>query len=141
MSYTAAVITVSDKGASDERIDTSGPALCAVLKDNGWEVTYTAIVPDELEQIKKELIKCADVKAVNLVLTTSGTGFSPRDVTPEATLAVMEREARGIPEAMRAENTHDILCRPRIWKPPLADRGCPRTAHSSRSPQVLLPIF
>ena len=54
MSYTAAVITVSDKGGRDERIDTSGPALCAVLKDNGWEVTYTAIVPDELEQIKKE---------------------------------------------------------------------------------------
>ena len=53
MSYTAAVITVSDKGARDERIDTSGPALCAVLKDNGWEMTYTAIVPDELEQIKK----------------------------------------------------------------------------------------
>ena len=104
MSYTAAVITVSDKGARDERVDTSGPALCAVLKDNGWEMTYTAIVPDELEQIKKELIKCADVKAVNLVLTTGGTGFSPRDVTPEATLAVMEREARGIPEAMRAES-------------------------------------
>lgn len=104
MSYTAAVITISDKGARGERVDTSGPAVCAILKDYGWEVTYTSIIPDEREQIQTELIKCADELGIALVLTTGGTGFSPRDVTPEAVLAVIEREARGIPEAMRAES-------------------------------------
>lgn len=104
MSYTAAVITVSDKGSRGERADTSGPALCGLLKDAGWEVVYTGIIPDEMEQIKAELIACADEKGVSLVLTTGGTGFSPRDVTPEATLAVIERETPGIPEAMRAES-------------------------------------
>lgn len=101
MNDTAAVITVSDKGARGERVDTSGPALCAELERSGWKVVYTALVPDSMEQIKAELIKCADEKGISLVLTTGGTGFSPRDVTPEATLAVIEREARGIPEAMR----------------------------------------
>lgn len=104
MSYTAAVITVSDKGSRGERVDTSGPALCAMLKDVGYDVVYTTIIPDEEEMIKEELIKCADEKMVSLVLTTGGTGFSPRDITPEATLAVIERETRGIPEAMRAES-------------------------------------
>lgn len=104
MSYTAAVITVSDKGARGQRADTSGPALCGLLRDAGWDVVYTAIIPDELERIKAELVQCADEKGLNLVLTTGGTGFSPRDVTPEATLAVVERETRGIPEAMRAES-------------------------------------
>ena len=102
--YTAAVITVSDKGSRGERVDTSGPAVCALLSEAGWQVVRTAIIPDEMEQIKAELIACADERKVNLVLTTGGTGFSPRDVTPEATLAVVERETRGIPEAMRAES-------------------------------------
>lgn len=104
MNYTAAVLTVSDKGARGRREDTSGPAVRALLEENGWDVIYTAIIPDELEQIKSELIKCADELGINLVLTTGGTGFSPRDVTPEATLAAAEREAPGIPEAMRAES-------------------------------------
>ena len=104
MNRTAAVITVSDKGARGERADTSGPALCALLRDAGWEVARTAIIPDEPEEIKAELIRCADVERFALVLTTGGTGFSPRDVTPEATLAVIERETPGIPEAMRAES-------------------------------------
>ena len=67
-------------------------------------MVYTAIIPDEKDQIQTELIKCSDELHVNLVLTTGGTGFSPRDVTPEATLAVVERETRGIPEAMRMES-------------------------------------
>ena len=104
MSYTAAVLTISDKGARGQREDTSGPALCGILRENGWEVTRTAILPDELEQIKEALIRCADEERVDLVLTTGGTGFSSRDVTPEATLAVVERETRGLPEAMRAES-------------------------------------
>jgi molybdenum cofactor synthesis domain-containing protein len=104
MSYTAAVITVSDKGSRGERVDTSGPALCAMLEKSGWSVQYTSIIPDEGEKIKAELIKCSDELGLNLILTTGGTGFSPRDVTPEATLAVVERETCGIPEAMRAES-------------------------------------
>ena len=102
MQHTAAVITVSDKGARGERKDTSGPALCAILEEYGLEVAYTAIVPDEGEDIQRELKKCTDELRIALVLTTGGTGFSPRDITPEATKAVIERETPGIPEAMRS---------------------------------------
>lgn len=104
MSYTAAVITVSDLGYRGQRVDTSGPALCALLKERGFQVVYTAIVPDEARHIRAELVKCADALGVTLVLTTGGTGFSPRDITPEATLDVLERQTPGIPEAMRAES-------------------------------------
>ena len=104
MSYTAAVITISDKGARGERIDTSGPAICTILESKGWKIAYTSIIPDEKEQIIAELVKCADDMNINLVLTTGGTGFSPRDITPEATLEVVERRTLGIPEAMRAES-------------------------------------
>ena len=99
MEYTAAVITMSDKGSQGLRKDTSGPAVCEMLKENGWQVVYTSIIPDDFETIKEELIKCADELSVCLVMTTGGTGFSPRDVTP-----VADREVRGIPEAMRAES-------------------------------------
>ncbi len=102
--YTAAVITLSDLGARGEREDTSGPALCEMLRGDGWNVVHTAILPDDIEQIKAALIDCADGKKVCLTVTTGGTGFSPRDVTPEATKAVIERECPGIPEAMRAES-------------------------------------
>lgn len=115
MGYTAAVITISDKGAAGERIDTSGPALCEILREDGWDVVYTTIIPDEKEQIKAELTACSDEKQVNLVLTTGGTGFSPRDITPEATLEVVERLTPGIPEMMRAESmkitSHGCLSR------------------------------
>ena len=104
MKFTAAVITVSDKGSRGEREDTSGPNLCALLGERDFDVVYTAIVPDESDQIQAELIRCADENQVSLVLTTGGTGFSPRDITPEATLAVVERLTPGIPEAMRAES-------------------------------------
>lgn len=104
MVYTAAVITVSDKGYRGERVDTSGPALCAILESRGYEVVRTAVIPDEEEYIKSALIKCADEIGVNLILTTGGTGFSPRDITPEATLEVLERRTPGIAEAMRAES-------------------------------------
>jgi len=102
--YTAAVITVSDKGYRGERVDTSGPNLVEILKDKGFDVTYTAIIPDEKEMIQAELCKCADELAIALVLTTGGTGFSPRDITPEATMEIVERPTPGIPEAMRAES-------------------------------------
>ena len=104
MQYTAAVITISDKGARGERTDTSGPSLVHMLEGAGYHVVHTAILPDEQSQIQQELIRCADERQVSLVLTTGGTGFSPRDVTPEATLAVVERATPGTPEAMRAES-------------------------------------
>ncbi len=99
----AAVITISDKGAAGTREDKSGPAL--VERFNGLvEVKETLVIPDELEQIKAELSRIADSGEVDLVLTTGGTGFAPRDVTPEATMAVIDRAVPGIPEAMRAES-------------------------------------
>lgn len=104
MEYTAAVITVSDKGAQGLRADTSGPALVSMLEENGYQVVYTAMVPDEIAEIRRELLHCADEKGIALVLTTGGTGFSERDVTPEATEGVLEKRCPGIPEAMRAES-------------------------------------
>ena len=104
MAYTAAVITVSDKGYRGERVDTSGPNLVEILKEKGFEVVHTAIVPDEAEAIKAALLRCTDELHIALVLTTGGTGFSPRDITPEVTMEVVERPTPGIPEAMRAES-------------------------------------
>ena len=103
MSYTAAVITVSDLGSQGLRRDTSGPAVCAMLEDAGFSVVHTAIVPDEAAQISAALQECADDRHIDLIITTGGTGLSPRDVTPEATLAVLEREIRAIPVAMWVE--------------------------------------
>ena len=104
MRYTAAVITVSDKGARGEREDRSGPMLCDLAAEYGYDVIYTNIVPDDRALIREELIKCCDELGVSMVLTTGGTGFSPRDITPEATLDVVERMTPGIPELMRAES-------------------------------------
>lgn len=104
MTYTAAVITVSDKGARGEREDTSGPNLCRILAEHSFDVVHTAIVPDDTEQIQSQLLYCSDERHIALVLTTGGTGFSPRDITPEATVALIERPTPGIPEAMRAES-------------------------------------
>ena len=102
--YTAAVITISDKGYRGERVDTSGPNLCNILKEKGYDVVYSSILPDDKEMIQAELCKCADELGIALVLTTGGTGFSPRDITPEAAMAIIERPTPGIPEAMRAES-------------------------------------
>ena len=102
--YPAAVITISDKGYRGEREDTSGPNLVRILTERGFDVTYTAIIPDDREMIKGELLKCTDEKGIALVLTTGGTGFSPRDITPEAAMEIIERPTPGIPEAMRAES-------------------------------------
>ena len=104
MKYTAAVITISDKGARGEREDKSGPVLCEIAKEYGYDVVYTTIIPDEREEIRQELIKCCDEMGVSMVLTTGGTGFSPRDITPEATMDVVERATPGLPELMRAES-------------------------------------
>ena len=103
MSYTAAVLTISDKGARGARVDTSGPALCEMLEQAGYAVVRRAVLPDERALIANVLRDLA-AEGVALALTTGGTGFSPRDVTPEATRDVIEREAPGLAEAMRAES-------------------------------------
>ena len=100
--YTAAVITVSDRCAAGKAEDTGGPFVKGVLTEAGFDVVYSSIVSDEIDMIKKVLMYCADEEDIALIVTTGGTGFSPRDVTPEATEKVCERMVPGIPEAMRA---------------------------------------
>ncbi|MCI9289464.1 MAG: MOSC domain-containing protein [Oscillospiraceae bacterium] len=100
--WQSAVITLSDKGARGERMDESGPAIAGRLKAAGYEVVEQLLIADDAEMLKKQLCRLADQRQLDLVLTTGGTGFSPRDVTPEATLAVAERSAPGIAEAIRA---------------------------------------
>ena len=99
--FTAKVITVSDRSARGERPDASGPVVKTMLEEAGYQVPDCIIVPDELEDIAEALRQAAS-EDVALILTTGGTGFAPRDVTPEATLSVVERLTPGIPEAMRA---------------------------------------
>lgn len=99
---TAAVVTVSDRSARGLRPDGSGPVVGELLKAAGYEVMEYLVVPDEREEIQDILRTLADEGDIALVVTTGGTGFAPRDVTPEATAAVCERMAPGIPEAMRA---------------------------------------
>ena len=98
---TVAVLTLSDKGSKGEREDASGPMIREMLKGIDAEVKYYDILPDEKELIKEKLIEYG--KLVDLILTTGGTGLSPRDVTPEATIEVIERQIPGIAEAMRIE--------------------------------------
>ncbi len=97
----AAILTISDKGSRGERVDTSGPSLAAWLRGRDVEVVHAAIVPDEEAQIAHALTDLADEGKADLVLTTGGTGVSPRDVTPDATLRVIEKALPGFGEAMR----------------------------------------
>ena len=99
--FTAAVITLSDKGAKGERKDESGPAAAAMLEEAGYEIVETLILPDEPSLLKKELCRLADQRQVDLIITSGGTGFSLRDQTPEATMAVADRNAPGIAEYIR----------------------------------------
>lgn len=99
--FQAAVVTVSDRSFRGERPDEGGPLVAALLEKAGCAVVKTAIVPDEQPQIEAALREIADAGEVQLLVTTGGTGFAPRDVTPEATLAVCQRMTPGIPESMR----------------------------------------
>jgi molybdopterin adenylyltransferase len=101
MIITVAVLTLSDKGSKGEREDLSGPLMQNMLKSINAEVRHYEVLPDEIKLIKEKLIEYAE--KVDLVLTTGGTGLSPRDVTPDATLEVIDRQVSGIAEAMRAE--------------------------------------
>ena len=102
--FQAAVITLSDAGFRGEREDVSGPTIANRLKEEGYEIVEQILLPDEPKLLQKELMRLCDQRQVDLILTTGGTGFSHRDQTPEATLAVMDRNAPGISEAIRAES-------------------------------------
>ena len=103
MPYTAIVITVSDRASRGEYADLSGPAVKDLLIDHGYTVTDLIIIPDEKIKITEALISSAD-KGADLIVTTGGTGFAPRDVTPEATRAVIDRECPGVAEYMRMKS-------------------------------------
>lgn len=100
--FTAAWITLSDKGAAGEREDKSGPLIGEMLTGAGYNVVEGLLIPDEPETLKRQLIRLADQRQVNVIFTTGGTGFSPRDLTPEATIEVCDRLTPGISEAIRA---------------------------------------
>ncbi len=96
-----AILTISDKGSRGERKDGTGKVLRNLLEESGYEIVYYKIIPDEIDKIVEELMKASDELKVDLILTNGGTGFSKRDVTPEATLKVINKQVPGIPEAMR----------------------------------------
>lgn len=100
--FKAAILTASDKGSRGERVDLSGPAIQEMIEPEGYTVTEYKIVPDDQETLENEMKRIADEGIADIIFTTGGTGFSMRDVTPEATIAVSDRLVPGIPEAMRA---------------------------------------
>ena len=109
------IMTLSDRSARGERADVSGPALAHLIQTQDWSVAKQAILPDEESAIRAALIEWADGGGIDVILTTGGTGFAPRDVAPEATRAVIERETPGLAEAMRAaglaKTPHAMLSR------------------------------
>ena len=103
--FTAGIITVSDKGSQGKREDLSGPAIAEMLAGAAIVTKQTLIIPDEKDQIQKAIINFADVEKLDLILTTGGTGVSPRDLTPDATLEVIDKQIPGMAEAMRYESS------------------------------------
>jgi molybdenum cofactor synthesis domain-containing protein len=97
------ILTVSDSVSSGKTEDRSGPAVASRCKELGWEIASATVLPDDLDAIKGFLANIADSKSADVILTTGGTGFGPRDVTPEATIAVSEKLAPGLAELMRSE--------------------------------------
>lgn len=114
-SRTAAVLTISDRGARGEREDLSGTALCEKLAAEGYLIETRMVVPDEVEEIGRVLRELSDTGKTALIITTGGTGVAPRDVTPEATMAVIDRIVPGMAEAMRsaglAKTPHAMISR------------------------------
>ncbi len=100
--YQVGIITASDKGFAGEREDISGKVIDSIVTEHGYRVSSYKVLPDSIEELSHEMIRLADDLCVDLILTTGGTGFSPRDITPEATLRVIDRMVPGIPEAIRA---------------------------------------
>ena len=104
MAIRVSILTVSDRSSRAERPDTSGPALQSAAQQQGWQIVDTGIVPDDADQIARKLAEWADLGRCDLILTTGGTGFTARDVTPEATLSIIERQTPGITQAILVES-------------------------------------
>lgn len=100
----AGIITISDKGSQGKREDLSGPAIAEMLTGAAFDIKHTIIIPDETAEIKKAIIDFADVKQLDLIVTNGGTGVSPRDLTPDATLEVIDKQIPGMAEAMRQKS-------------------------------------
>ena len=141
------ILTVSDRSAQGERPDLSGPAIEELISERGWSVNRVEIIPDELPLLIDTLATWADSGEFDIILTTGGTGFSPRDITPEATIKVVHREAPGLAEAMRAASLnltpHAMMSRARAG---IRGRtlivnlpGSPRGAVENLN--VVLPVF
>ena len=113
--YSCAILTISDKGSRGERQDTSGPQLQDQLTNVGFRMVDYTIVPDQQELIRETIVKWVDIDQIDLIVTTGGTGLSPSDRTPEATLPLLDFEIPGIPEAMRmasfTKTTNAVLSR------------------------------
>jgi molybdopterin adenylyltransferase len=141
------ILTLSDRSSRGERADSSGPALANLIQAAGWSIIKQALLPDDESAIREMLISWAEGGEMDVILTTGGTGFSPQDVTPEATRAVIEREAPGLAEAMRAASLkvtpHAMLSRivTGIRKRALIVNlpGSPKGAVENL--QVLLPVL
>lgn len=102
--FSAGIITVSDKGSQGKREDKSGPVIAELLAGAAISIKKTIIIPDEIDQIAEAIVQFADIEKLELILTTGGTGVSPRDLTPDATLKVLDKEIPGMAEAMRASS-------------------------------------
>jgi molybdopterin adenylyltransferase len=115
MTLRIGILTVSDRSSRGERPDASGPALAERVQAEGWQVAERGVVPDDFNELRGTLSGWADSGKLDVILTTGGTGFAPRDITPEATRAVIDREAPGLAEAMRlasaAKSKHAMLSR------------------------------
>jgi len=147
MVISAGVITVSDRGSRGEREDKSGQEIVSMLKGIAATVVYTIIIPDEKDQIKDALIECTDKKKIDLIVTTGGTGVSLRDVTPDATLEVIDKEVPGMAEAMRRESAA-ITPHAMISRAVVGIRGCSLIINLPGSPRgvrenlaVILPAL
>ena len=147
MSLRFGILTVSDRSWRGERPDLSGPALEATVANQGWVAARREIAPDDLESVRAVLVEWADRDDLDIILTTGGTGFAPRDVTPEATAAIIDREAPGIAEAMRSASLsvtpHAMLSRAKAGM-----RGrtlivnLPGSPHAAvENLQIILPVL
>ena len=142
-----AILTVSDRSARGERLDAAGPTLVEAVMTQGWNIIYQQVLPDDQSFIEERLTAWCDSGELDVILTTGGTGFSPRDITPEATRAVVERDAPGLAEAMRRASLeitpHAMLSRAAagIRKNTLIVNlpGSPKAA--AENLQVILPVL
>lgn len=145
--FSAGILTISDKGSRGEREDLSGPEIRRIVESLPAKVEAYDIVPDEKEEISRKLVEYADGKRLALILTTGGTGLSPRDVTPEATRQVLEKEIPGIAEAMRSEGLK-ITPMAMLSRAVAGIRGCSLIVNLPGSPravrenlEVILPVL